>query len=331
MDYKFVIILSILLGLIFLIVKEMSNIRETVNESFEKTKLLIGISNKNSEQNLKKGFNSCIDRIKLINGDYMVQIRKMSEIGREIITTNSNNYSDSDSVKKSTKNKIIYLSEEMEKKRPVDNFKINFSDEKNSKGSKQSENSKEEQVKKLSSQKDENKVSQKGSARKETEKEKSDSTSNESRTSSANTDNTDSSNTSTNDSESYSEELSSDNGTKIDMDDLESNESGKSTESKHKSDASKTITTSSSKKNNKKNKKHIENIADAGSIATSDIALTLDTLKEIDEYNIEYLKKVAKQFGIPITYKDKESDTRKNYTKAVLYEKIKNRLNSVSA
>jgi len=48
------------------------------------------------------GFNNCVNRVKVINGEYMVQIRKMSEFGSQTImpTTTSNNYSDSESVPK---------------------------------------------------------------------------------------------------------------------------------------------------------------------------------------------------------------------------------------
>ena len=61
---------------------------------------------------------------------------------------------------------------------------------------------------------------------------------------------------------------------------------------------------------------------DNHSVATADISgLTIDTLKSKEEYNLTYLKQIAKRLSIPITCKD--GDTRKNLKKEELYDKIK--------
>ena len=70
---------------------------------------------------------------------------------------------------------------------------------------------------------------------------------------------------------------------------------------------------------------HDDDENDNHSVATADISgLTIDTLKLKDEYNVDYLKQIAKRLSIPITCKD--GDTRKNLKKDELYDKIKEHL-----
>lgn len=113
MDYKYIAIIFLLVALIFLLVKEMNEMKNTIHNYYEKTKLMIGMSTKETEQKIRKGVDSCVERMKIINGDYMIQIRKMESWGKDqILSTNTNNYSDSDHEITDKKNKIPWLSQE---------------------------------------------------------------------------------------------------------------------------------------------------------------------------------------------------------------------------
>lgn len=96
-----------LLVLIFLFIRETASVKEEINMSFKSTRaLLTGLDKK-----IDMGFNNCVSKFRVINGEYLVQCRKMNELGSQpIISNTSNGYSDSESVK-NTNHKIIYLSD----------------------------------------------------------------------------------------------------------------------------------------------------------------------------------------------------------------------------
>ncbi len=314
MDYKFIVTLAILLILVFLIVKEMNSIKEMMSINYEKSKNLIGGIVKDNEQKMKAGFNSCIDRIKLINGDYMVQIRKMNELGKDqIITTNSNGYIDSESCS-NKKNKIIYLSEGIEEKKMRNgtqnietnresNFKINYSATKN-----QENKSGENKI-----QKNENPSNNDI----ELDDDSEDKSNNDELEKSNDSDGSETSNEDDENSEDINDSSvsSSHNGIACEIE-PEMSFSENSSNNKTKTESVKSITTSSSKKKNLKNEEE--------SLVTSDIVLTMENLKSVESYNKKFLEKAAKNMGIPVSYKD--GNSRKYYVKNELYEKIVEKL-----
>jgi hypothetical protein len=372
MDYKFVIILAILLGLIFLLVKEMNSIRHSISSSYEKTKLLIGITSKDNEQKMKTGLNSCIERIKLINGDYMVQIRKMNEMGRDlIVTTNSNNYSDSDSAKKSHKNKILYLSEGIEEnfskqnsQKKEDLFKINYSNSQNKDNKYKHMSEKNIPDACLDNEICENKENKENKEIKEIKENKSDESDESNKSNKSNKSDKSNKSNKSNQSEfceklienmNFDESLDESEEDEEDDEEEEECENNESHDESYNGTSmdleseinfsensansvkcnSKSITTSSSKnitknkklenENNSNNYDNSDNSDNSNkSIVTADITITYDTLQSVDKYNKKFLEKVAKNFGIPITYK--EGNNRKSLVKNELYDKIKEKL-----
>jgi hypothetical protein len=131
MDYKFIILLVILLGLIFLIVKEMGSVKEELNNTDERMRKSFAAL----DHKMQMGLASSVNKIRLMNSQYMVDIRKMNDIeGQTILPTASNGYTDSESIKKSNPEEIIYLTEVDDGKNAKtskskhNNFQINFNE-----------------------------------------------------------------------------------------------------------------------------------------------------------------------------------------------------------
>jgi len=128
-EIKFIIIYLLIAIVIFIIIKEFISLKNTVKENNEKIKSLSYSSSKNIENKMRENFTSCIDEIKLLNSNYLVQIRRMNDYEKDnIITTNSNNYTDSETIAKNKTNKILYLSDGFETNEVKNDFKIKYSD-----------------------------------------------------------------------------------------------------------------------------------------------------------------------------------------------------------
>ena len=251
-DYKIIILFVVLIVVIFILIKEVTNVkndldltRKNICENYEKTKYILNSYSRDIDNKFKIGMNNTVERIRMINGDYMVQIRRMNELGGELIVENSNNYSESESLKKS--NKMLYLSDENK------NFNITYPTE--VKKDEQSESSKSnDEVKSNKSEK--------------------------------------------------------------------SNKSNKSNKSeKSEKENEKESEKESEIKSNKSDKK----IDEIESVITSDINITLETLQNIDDYSVSFLKKICKNIKLPISCK--QSDNKWHlYSKQELYNNIKNHL-----
>lgn len=113
MDYKFLILLILLLGVIFLITKEMNKMRGEFEERNTQIMSIIDNSNKSIKNKIQNDVGLCISKIKTYNSEYIQQIRKMDALGSQPITNMSNHYTDSvDSEKsKDNKKKLQYLSD----------------------------------------------------------------------------------------------------------------------------------------------------------------------------------------------------------------------------
>jgi hypothetical protein len=334
MDYKFITLLFLLVALIFLVVREMNNIKENMSTYYEKTKLMIGLSSKENEQKMKSGFNSCIDRIKLINGDYMVQIRKMSDLGKDkIVSTPSHIYTDTDHDNYEGDRKMLpYLSDAVnsrldnksdlkhnEKNEPNKDFMIDFSKVKND-------------IVKVDSQ---NKSEQKESKRKSgtstpqnlnTSKSNEDTCSDDDDDDSYNTSDysTDEETNGSYESDNSSEYADSENGTTMDLEDDVEFENSSENSTRSCSESNKSITTVSSKIEH--DIRDNESTGYAESTVTTDMHVTYNTLENIEKYNKKDLDKIAKNIGVPLTYKDQNTGKRPNYGKNDLYDLIKEKL-----
>jgi hypothetical protein len=317
MEIKFVVIFVLLGLIIFLIIKEMTSLKNQMNASNDKVKYLICTSSKEIEQKLKSNFNSCIDRIKLINGDYMVQIRKMNELGKEqIITTHSNNYSDSESQVKNKENKILYLSEgcgSIQKK----DFQINYTDAKSDKKNAKSDKKEENDVKMTNNFYSTTSVNE--NLNEDSNEDTDEDTDNSSSDSSL-----EESTSSSRDNSDEDEDVNIEIESEIEYSDIdkESENKNKNTENDKKTNSSSKKSVFSSQSHHSSPVKEIN--FEEESILTNDVNLSLNNLLPAEKYNKKFLEKVAKNFGIATYYKD--GDKRKILLKEDLYEKIKEKL-----
>jgi hypothetical protein len=108
MDYKFIILLIVLLGLIFFLTKELNSVRNDLDEKIKQIVICIDDNSKTLKNKIQADLNICVGKIKTINGDYIERVRKMNEVGSQPITNMSNNYTDTDS---NENNDIQYLSD----------------------------------------------------------------------------------------------------------------------------------------------------------------------------------------------------------------------------
>jgi hypothetical protein len=113
MDYKFFVLLFILLILVFLLVKEMNNVKEELNLYHEKTREFTKSMIEAVSETVKSETADSVKKINLMNSNYMASIRRMNKLENQpIVGSASNNYTDSESVvRNKTGNKIIYMSD----------------------------------------------------------------------------------------------------------------------------------------------------------------------------------------------------------------------------
>ena len=112
MDYKLIVILVILFIIVFyLIVKEINTVKAMINNHHKATEKQLEYIMEEGDRRTKIGLSSCVDKIKLINENCIVQVRRMNDIGKDCIMSSvSNNYTESDSMRRSHK-RFAYLSE----------------------------------------------------------------------------------------------------------------------------------------------------------------------------------------------------------------------------
>lgn len=363
MDYKFIILLVILLGLIFLLVKEMSSIREEINKNFDKTKNLSDTSIKVIDQKIQRGLLDTVRKIDKINADYMVSIRRMNELGSQpIIDPTSNNYTDSESIVKNKTNKIVYLSDAAndtfvktqkssvlisehdtaKKKQCSDAFQINYSQcvEENKQHAKRNSDTKNDLVNTVKKQSELSpQIQSDNLVNKQTNNSTNEILNNISDDSDNDNDSDDNNNKSVEpDNCSENNEISDDDsdsnesfeensdGVSIDIDpeimshdDNDNNKEEK--KSVHSENSSITISLSKKKHDENEDASNNENNDENESLVTTDLILSLSSLKPLNKYNKTILEKIAKKYSIPITCK--EGTTRRQLKKEELYEKIK--------
>lgn len=302
MDYKFIILLLVIIGLIIFFTRELDNIKCEISEKLDKIASHVDNSSRHTLGKLQNDFSVCVTKMKTINGDYIEQVRKMNDYGNQPITNMSNNYTDTDSQGKGmnfsslsdckasvkslnnvgAKDNSFYLSEEEPKKH--DMFCMILPQ---TQSEKQSEKKPEHKfILSPDLIDDENNHITTESLNSGTSKNKTDKTNkNEIKEHNFNNttenDNSDESNHSSNHSSNYNRQIQS--------------------------------------------IQKYEKESDTASVATGNIQkLTIDTFLEKDMYTSEILKKIAKELAIPISQKD--GSMRRLLKKDELYDKIKVRL-----
>lgn len=315
MDYKFIILLLVIVGLILFFTRELDNMKCEMSDKLDKIASYVDNSSKNTLFKMQNGFGMCVNKIKTINGDYIEQVRKMNEYGNQPITNMSNHYTDTDSqgngmkfaalsdckmsrtsVKKQQSGESFYLSEDEPKKvknNVVDEFKIilppteekpphtfnlctDFIDDENNHITTESVSSNSQ--KKVAVNNDVENVEE--------------------------------------------NEIKEYNFNDVDENDIEESENDddgdvsveNSEHSGHSSNYG--SITFGSKKPHKKNSNEDD------SVATSNIQkLTITSFLTKDMYTSDILKKIAKELAIPISHKD--GSIRRQLRKDELYDKIK--------
>lgn len=97
MDYKFIILLLVIIGLIIFFTRELDNIKSEISDKLDKIASYVDNSSKNTLIKMQNGFGMCVTKLKTINGDYIEQVRKMNDYGNQPLTNMSNHYTDTDS------------------------------------------------------------------------------------------------------------------------------------------------------------------------------------------------------------------------------------------
>lgn len=97
MDYKFIILLLVIVGLIIFFTRELDNMKSEIGDKLDKIASYIDNSSNNTLTKMQNGFGMCVNKIKTLNGDYIEQVRKMNDYGNQPVTNMSNHYTDTDS------------------------------------------------------------------------------------------------------------------------------------------------------------------------------------------------------------------------------------------
>lgn len=399
MDYKFIILLVVLLGLILFFTKELNSIRNDSDEKINKVIACVDNNSKLIRSNFKSELDGCVNKIKTINCDFVAQVRRMDNYESQPITALSNHYTDSDSNDKK-RNIIPYLSEAYEnklskndKEKTKDSFYMsedvpNASDKRTKPVQTQSagqfkvayaEKNEKEDEKNTDTEKKSAKSSHSSKSSKSQKSDKHDLIDVDDNTSSTAESSSSSSECSTESSKKSSSasikkstsSCSDSSALSIEVDQAvikktkekaqkkpvakskPKQQKQKKDETTESSDSSGTVHSSKygsitlgSKKekgvkisnkigikgkkkeqSSENNGSSSENNSDEESVTTKDVnisALTIDELKPVGNYTLDYLKKVAKRFSIPLTLKD--GDTRRQLKKEELYDKIKTNL-----
>ncbi len=119
MDFKILLIISVLFIGILYVIKEVTTIKKETLKISE----LIDNSLNNNIKALKNRLNVVTSEIKNYNNDLVIQIKKINSINSQVVTSMSNYYTESES--DGNKNLIDYLSDA---KRTDTEFKINFNE-----------------------------------------------------------------------------------------------------------------------------------------------------------------------------------------------------------
>jgi hypothetical protein len=364
MDYKFVILLLVIIAVFLFLYKELDNIKNNIKSKFEELTDTTSVNLRNMRSKFQTDLGTCVSRIKTHNADFINQARKINLINAQPVTyvSGSNYYTETDSEKKQL---LQYLSDVRQTVKPKESILYMSDASKKRKSSKQKSsditNSNEKQqiiVEEIEiKQIDGLTESDKKSEKKDDEKinilkpvndvnvsNLQDSSSNipcrqvmssnllENILEETNENETD-------DDSSKTENIVIDVNQYINGDNDNLKKESEKSENDESSDSSSTasgasgygeITFGSSKKetNGIVPKITIGKGHDSASISTVDAEhINLKTLKTLDTYTKKKLEKIAKVYSLPSTYKSHDGK-RVQYKKEDLYQLIKNHLNT---
>lgn len=401
MDYKFIILLVLLFGLILFLTKEFSNIYRKMDENNDRLSSSIDTNFDIVKKQVRNDLGVCLSKVKTFNADCIQKIRRMDMLGSQPVTHISNYCTDADSelgskdiniipclsdvinAKQNTiklpteelflsddqpqnkdKNSKINSDKFITNKTNSDKFVVNYESKSNSlqkndnkfndslnineneliakvtelvnKETFQNESShnshKKSQISKISSkQSPDDNNSYSSNSQQSSKSSKSSHSTSSRKTSSISIKSSD------HVSESESSQQSTSDGVPV-IFDKQSNNSKKDNKKETNENSvidydncNITIGSKKSKKGINPNQKIIQSKKDNSSdehnveeisVKTSDVnMLTLDNLKQLNDYTIESLKKIAKLHSIPLTLRD--DGQRRNLKKGELYNKIK--------
>ena len=346
MDYKFILLLIVLVSVLLFIIKEMDTVKKDMDSKMTQIVTCIDNNSKLIRGKIQNDIGICIGKIKSLNCEYIEQVRKMNDYGSQPITNMSNHYTDSDTLDGKAKQPINYLSDAVDdikknndslymsedvpiisasKNPKLDSVK-KISEKKISEISSKSSKSKSDDVKQFKIMYSDKKKSEKSSCETDSDKKStSDGVSIEIDNGLVNNKKTSSSSSESSESSESSNSFEEMKESSEDEDDNESSSSSAINSSKYGS------ITLGSKKNgggiNVNKQIGIEKNDDNKSVSTHDMAnLTVNTFESINKYNVDTLKQIAKRLSIPLTIKEHDGVQRRNLKKEEIYEKIKSML-----
>jgi len=126
-DYKFIVLIVLILGLIYIVTTGFNSLKIQINsmQNLLLAKICTNIDDVKSK--LDNNIGRCIKEIGESNTNFVEQIRKIDNIGGQKITCATEN-DDSESNKKSTGEHFSYFMSDVShnKPAPIDNFKVNL-------------------------------------------------------------------------------------------------------------------------------------------------------------------------------------------------------------
>lgn len=348
MDYKFVILLLVIIAVFMFLYKELDNIKNDIKSKFEELTEATTINLRNMRSKFQTDLGTCVSRIKTHNADFINQARRINLINAQPVTyvSGSNYYTETDSEKKQMlqylsdvrqnvkpKESTLYMSDESRKKK---SDKQKSPHKSKSDGKIEIEETEIKEIKGLdnnskSSESQKNKNKQNIDILENIlEESNEDETENYDESSKSESVVIDINQFIAGDKQDGTKDLEV-NNTKIESDENDTVNSGEESEDDSSEQSGYgNITLGSSKKGNNGiiPKFIIGKTNDNGSISTVDAEhINLKTLKSVDTYTKKELEKIAKVYSLPSTYKS-DDGKRIQYKKEDLYQLIKDHLNT---
>jgi len=94
MDYKFIILIVVMLGIILFFMKEMDNLKKNIETNFNNVSKIIDNNGEKIRHKIQADISTCLTKVKSYNSDCIQQIRKIDTLGAQPILNMSNHYTD---------------------------------------------------------------------------------------------------------------------------------------------------------------------------------------------------------------------------------------------
>lgn len=116
MDYKFIILLILLLGLILFLTKEFANIYKKVDENQCHLISYVDENTDGIKKQVRSDLSVCLGKIKTFNDDCIKKVRRMDMLESQVVANMSNHCTDSDNEDASKQMNMMCLSDMMKQK-----------------------------------------------------------------------------------------------------------------------------------------------------------------------------------------------------------------------